>query len=422
MHGPNMVDTLRCNQCEMLGHAAGQCSLYSGLSIRLLFKEPVSYHALGQLRVTSTARMGYLGSSAEERKPSRRVTLTFSQLGDQSEADHAGQVAAAIKQIMPTIRSLLHTLPAVVQAKDRLRECQECGSMQYPHECAFMPSGVSHRASLDGVQHRPAAMQSSGASAGRPDQSDAMCRMWRSKKTCPRRDEGRPCKHEHPPGHVPDGCYQFAKMGHCNRGDQCAYPHTRAPMMDARTETVVEVPAAAAAAAAAADAAVSSPASSSQPANPAAPAKSKQKKRGAATVEPIIATDPEPSGRPSQIDQPCTPQRQSSSAENEASATPSKKQRTGAAARQATPAATRTTSAFGILPTVTALTRWADVEDECDTPPSTSTASRASSVTAVGALSSSLGSLSSPAKPARAKKPAEQQQKAAASPAAPTRR
>ena len=139
---------------------------------------------------------------------------------------------------------------------------------------------------------------------------------------------------------------------------------------------------------------------------------------------PAIATDPEPSGTP--IDQPSTPQRQSSSAENEAGATPSKKQRTGAAARQATPVPTRTTSAFGILPTVTALTRWADVEDERDSPPSSSTASRASSVTAVGALSSSLGSLSSPAKPhasARAKKPtASGQQQAAAPAAAPTRR
>jgi len=224
-HGPNSSATNRCNQCEQLGHMSKECALYDGLAVRFIFQRPVPYHFLRGLVKDTTARDGFLGSSIDDRRPSRRVTLLFD--GEQVNEDRDGRLAVvsvAVALCLPSFQSLLapHSPdPEIINIKDRTTECRECGSTQSPHECPFVVS-FAHA----GVASVAGAAGPRGLGFGRSQPHDNMCLSWRSKKICPRLLAGQYCKHTHPDSHIVDTtCYQYQRAGRCARGDACQFTH-----------------------------------------------------------------------------------------------------------------------------------------------------------------------------------------------------
>ena len=226
VHAPNMPKLMRCSQCSRLGHHADHCSFYHGLAIRLLMKEPVSYHAMTTLAADAGARIGYLGSSVEELKPSRRVTLLFDVPHGEESAGQTEGLVSRMEEVIKKHKSLLYEEPTIVQAKNRHRECRECGSMVAPHECVFASfmGGRDRRAPAPPSSTHTSRSTTRG-SAG--DHDVNMCKSWRQLKKCPRMEKGVPCLFSHPEGHMPksNACYAFTNTGHCPRGTTCTFKH-----------------------------------------------------------------------------------------------------------------------------------------------------------------------------------------------------
>lgn len=261
----NQPQLCRCSQCDQLGHNQDACPKYTGLAIRLLFKQAVSFAALQQMQRLADARLAYLGSSAEEVAPSRRVTLMF----DMPKLDKADSVryaaaqddiAQRIGRLLPSIKVQLAMEPAPVNPRFRHRECRECGSMDKPHQCRFAPAGAVNRAllsaSLNGItqaggvgaaapmrgsptwvaeinglgnrqQHSGAAVQRAALA---DSSDDNMCRSWKRNKQCERHTSGL-CKFTHPPDYTPPQkvCFSFRDSGYCLRGSTCPFSHGERP-------------------------------------------------------------------------------------------------------------------------------------------------------------------------------------------------
>ena len=252
VHAPNDPTLLRCSQCNQLGHHANRCSEYNGFAIRLLMKDPISYHSMTTLASVAGARVGYLGSSVDEMKPSHRVTLLF---GLSNEID--GVSEEAINQqliaIMPTYRSLLFSAPVPVEVKHRMSECRECGALDRPHECPFA-SGALGRSGMAAMMmngHSSGSVHPSVATsrqlpsaAAAASNSDArMCNSWRASKKCPRREKGIVCTWTHPMDFEPNDrtCWSFRDEGHCAKGTTCLFVHKQptAPVAPAVVVAVV---------------------------------------------------------------------------------------------------------------------------------------------------------------------------------------
>jgi hypothetical protein len=225
---PNTPSLARCNHCLKLGHPTNKCELYCGLAFRLLMKEPVSYAIVKQLlSLTSSARTAYLGSSVDERAPSRRVTILF----DATKASDQEMRAGLVSSLMIALTNLnlcmrLHAPPTMVDPKHRTRECRECGSMEASaHVCPFVFAGPTTKQITSATANPPAAGQSRLSAV-----SEDVCREWGRSKVCKRLADHLKCRYKHPPDTVPTGnpCHQYQREGKCSRG-MCKFEHIHGP-------------------------------------------------------------------------------------------------------------------------------------------------------------------------------------------------
>lgn len=305
LQAPNSPSLTRCRGCQQLGHVQELCPLYSGVGIRLLFKSIVSYHFMRQLQTQLGARAAYLGASADQHAPHRKVTLLFD--GDESDSALMDDIISRMGTVLATFGSLVHE-SSVVKPRDRQRECKQCSSILKVHTCPFetQSSNIGSRSSGGQQQHRSSAAPSGGAhprpplaAAGAPrlptppsDPADRMCRSWRRTKTCPRKDQHRSCSFEHPAAHEPQRqvCFDFRDHGACRRGAHCNFQHAAPPapaparnqQQQADAPASMELDGAAAAAPAASAAA---PAASAASASAAAPARRRSRADQAAAAE-----------------------------------------------------------------------------------------------------------------------------------------
>jgi len=277
---PNTPALTRCGHCLKLGHATNKCEQYRGLAIRLLMKEPMSYAGMKRLlAATRSVRVGYLGSSMEDRVPSRRVTFLF----DVNEPAPPEQYADIVRSIMSGLdelsaRDLLFAAPVVVESKHRMRECRECGSMEgLAHVCPFVLAGSNG-------SFLAAAAAAAGHQPHQP-RSD-VCRAWSKSKKCPRLEAGKPCTHKHPEDIIPTGnlCFRFQRHGHCSRGTTCLYDHMpvagSVQQLRAPQPAVAAPPVAAVAPALSAHPVAHSSVPVSAPAAPAAPTQPPSRRKG----------------------------------------------------------------------------------------------------------------------------------------------
>jgi hypothetical protein len=148
--------------------------------------------------------------------------------------------------------------PTHVDIKTRARECNECGSVQRPHECPF--SGGQVAKAKPATKPKPAESENKSAEAS-PSAADKMCRAWRSMKTCARKAV---CRFEHPEEHVAEKvCFDFAKSGSCVR-DRCGFRHDK-PAEAEKQNSAVLVPPPQPAAAGSVPAAAAAPAAKAAP-------------------------------------------------------------------------------------------------------------------------------------------------------------
>ena len=238
LHAPNTPALVRCQQCESLGHSSATCSMYEGRAIRLLMKTPVAIVWAKKLATEVQARAVYLGSDIHEILPSRRVTLLF----DMTEEQH---IATRLEPFITLMRDkgLLMNAPHTVSVKSRSSECRECGSVIKPHICPFV-SNTDFR--VGGSSVGSGRINGPDAAIAEIHKLDSMCRSWKTKKSCPRKDKNQPCKFEHPADHIPPGCFDFARNGSCSRDAACPYSHTApsaaAPRPEAASSAASHIP------------------------------------------------------------------------------------------------------------------------------------------------------------------------------------
>ena len=249
VQAPNTAALVRCGQCGKLGHAALSCPSYSGVGLRILFKNPVPLGTLQQLQSYLTGcTLAYLGSSQEEVIPSRRATFIF----PVAESDESA-LAAVLNTTLPIIQQHHHLLHSVhlVKPKDRLRECKQCGSVIKPHVCPFGADSdgtarFAKAASAAAPRPRGSAVSppSVAAASVTPVSSSSrttgsipvrhgtgdmpICHSWRLKKVCVHEQNGQVCRFLHPKdcARMPAGtCFEMADRGKCSKGDQCPFNH-----------------------------------------------------------------------------------------------------------------------------------------------------------------------------------------------------
>ena len=263
VHAPNTHSLARCKECSKLGHQSGACPRYSGVALRLLFKEPAPYAMLLALCEQTKARSeSFLGHDALV-LPHRKMTLLF---------DTMDAVKQHIQPMMEQYGRLMHEAPRIVDVQNRLKECHECGSLSKVHECPYPHLKHGQQKVAAQQQQKPkqqgqqqhgavrvaaaAAPASASASASAaPD--DKMCKSWRRARECPRLHRGERCGFEHPVAYVVPQkvCFAFRDTGHCARGEACKFPHNSAPQQQQQQQQSAAAPAPAAAAPAAAGAA-----------------------------------------------------------------------------------------------------------------------------------------------------------------------
>ena len=127
----------------------------------------------------------------------------------------------------------------LVDLKDRLRECAQCGSMDRAHQCAVDRGSrrpfVNPRAGA-GRQQQSAAQGDRGASmlaANADVVSNNICLSWSRTKVCPRLQRGDRCKFQHPADFaIPPRsvCFEWRDTGACYRGDACKFARTHVPV------------------------------------------------------------------------------------------------------------------------------------------------------------------------------------------------
>jgi hypothetical protein len=359
-------------------------------------------------------------------KPCRRVTLLFDVQSSESDEVRMEQILTRQAPIVSMHKSLLFSEPTVVHTKDRHRECRECGCLAQVHECPFAPGmkPTSGQPNMNGTSSSASAV--GPLAVGRPPSrvpqaDDHMCKSWRQKKTCPRKDKNLPCAFAHPDDHVPkpNVCFEFTRTGHCSRGTLCRFQHgavSSTPSSDQPTASAPAAPAAAslpgasAASPAAARPSAPKPVSVRPPtsvanasvAAPKATASTKNKKRSRLEESP-------PDADQSSIDMTDTGEvaDQSTSvaalvqqSTSSAPSTPAKKHKHASTK----PTAAAVASSVADIPTSS--TRWSAIMDEHDDteeksvsipPPATAHRPAASATSSVPV--SSLGSIASPTKP-----------------------
>lgn len=248
VQGANQSSWQRCGQCDALGHQQQSCPLYAGIAVRLLMNKQVPFVALKTLIQRAGARSGYLGGSADHLLPHRVVTLLFDGDVDQP-AVCLPMVFQKLHPLLKDIHPLLHEPPHLVNVRNRVRECKECGSAVRPHQCPFatlfpmsMAKKLQQQGTGTGAEPAQATAKDTGAqvptqpprpaAVPRPPPTDLMCKSWRLHKSCPRQEMGRVCRFQHPAEHVPEPrlqplCRVFTASGLCPKGATCAFRHDR---------------------------------------------------------------------------------------------------------------------------------------------------------------------------------------------------
>ena len=242
---PNTPALHRCNQCEKLGHVGEGCPLYSGIAIRLLFKQPMPWSfVITNIKPECHATTCFLGSNIDDHAPSRRCTLLYA---------HKKDAVAQEDDIIDLLTPLLQKLSSVIDdvysmpITNRTRECKECGSMDRDHSCKFRVENKLHAAyakqqatyatqaaAAAGMSRttKPTqgnASSSASSSASTFSSNDRMCKSWREHKVCPRKDKGETCVYEHPESHKAEKpqqvCYSWNTSKYCHRGKACRFAH-----------------------------------------------------------------------------------------------------------------------------------------------------------------------------------------------------
>lgn len=213
----------RCNQCDNLGHQPDACLKYSGLALRLIGKKPLPYSLMVELQERAGARAAFLGSSFDEMRPSRRLTLLFD-IPTGTEEQHMTQLATHLLPLFAELHPILHGSVQCVDIKDRTKECKECGSLVRPHECPFVDLSRARR-----PQAPPSSSAAVAAAARSGSGVDEMCSSWRRTRTCERREKGISCKYAHPEEHTLKAkeCFAFQRGGFCSNGTSCQYKHVQ---------------------------------------------------------------------------------------------------------------------------------------------------------------------------------------------------
>lgn len=239
VQGVNQPSLRRCTQCDEIGHDSSKCAKYSGLALRLLFKQPLPFAAMLSIRQTAQAKLAFLGSSVDEMQPSRRLTLLFD-----AQADDLTKMEEILARLAPVISDLgsdLQQAPDVVNVQHRHRECRECGWLPpsgqpaSSHVCPFSmqhgPLPFRSQRPAAAITAPAAAQQSSSRerasvardSSASPDTA-GVCKSWRRNKTCPRLDKQQRCEFQHPAHSEPANvCFEWQRTGVCSRGLVCRF-------------------------------------------------------------------------------------------------------------------------------------------------------------------------------------------------------
>jgi hypothetical protein len=122
VQGVNSKLLRRCAQCQQLGHEENACIVYSGVALRLLGKSPFPHQAMLELQQRTQAKVAFLGSTVDERRPSRRLTLLFD-----AEA-WSDEKAERLKKVLSETfgdNSTLHEDPKAINVRQRHQECKD---------------------------------------------------------------------------------------------------------------------------------------------------------------------------------------------------------------------------------------------------------------------------------------------------------
>jgi hypothetical protein len=364
-HAPNVPSLARCSQCSTLGHPSDACTEYRGVALRIQWYQPCNFATAIELQRLSGAQRVYLGHDLNTRAASRKLTLLFDDLSDQSPI---------MEQIGERLGARLFALQAllvdayIVDLKNRLVECNHCGSMDRPHVCEG--GGTLRKPTVNPRQGARRQPQDDDGAAAQPNHAgaaparDPICRNWSRHKVCPRQQRGDRCGYQHPANVVirpGPACFSFRDTGHCRWGDSCRFvrSHTKpnavaAAAVAAAAQSQAQPPSPRAASAqAAASAASSAPAPARSPGRPPSSRKkatirpqAASSAVTAASTQPRSDADGEEKGEPFHIvtssrgrkAQPATPPRAPAPAA--AAAASSRKKRKGAEANLTTPLTT----------------------------------------------------------------------------------
>ncbi|MDR3734993.1 MAG: hypothetical protein P4L10_05570 [Acidobacteriaceae bacterium] len=282
---PNVPSLARCKQCSALGHPTDACTEYRGIALRIQWHQPVNWALASDLKHLSGVQRVYLGHDLNTRAASRKLTLLFDDLDEQTP--HLEQIGARFGTRLLEMRHLIVDA-YIVGLKDRLIECKHCGSKDPAHQCeggAFRRPHVHPRqdARRQPQGERGAAAQTNHAgsnAAAAVSERDPVCRSWRHKQSCPRRERNEHCRFQHPANLVAKPkqvCFDFRDSGYCARGSACKFVSSH--------EKPTAAPVAAAAQAQPASVAVSAQAAAlSAPPPAGSPARRRSSNRNAAAT------------------------------------------------------------------------------------------------------------------------------------------
>ena len=265
--GPNNKQTARCMECRELGHKGDICPKFSGIAVRLRFKDPLGPHDFRVLlRGVSGCRSAMLGNTHSEDNwaPSHKATLFF----NEPTSDEAiAAFTAMLPELTATWSGRLVDPPALVdmsQAQRKL-ECPTCGDRNKAHTCLSksaslsrpnaaqqqhpaagkpLPAGASAASSASasasvGASAKGATAPKASAAPKPKSLVDGICGEWMRTLHC-NRGPGKGCRLQHPQDWVilPNTiCHQFAKQGSCQWGKECKLPHITLEELKAQPST-----------------------------------------------------------------------------------------------------------------------------------------------------------------------------------------
>ena len=165
VQGPNSNHTTRCRECRELGHQGDTCPKFSGIAVRLRFKDPLGPH---DFRVLLEAVKGFrsamLGNTHSEDNwvPSHKATLFFD---EPTLEDAIAAFSAMLSELAAVWSARLTEHPTLVDMRQAQRslECPACGDRDKAHECLLKTTVFSRPPAAQ--QHRTAVAKPSTASA-----------------------------------------------------------------------------------------------------------------------------------------------------------------------------------------------------------------------------------------------------------------